>query len=204
MVAKRRNVKSGAQAPKPVELAHDIADRTTDFITEQELEKMLKAASNRRHKERDKAIMMVMYWHGMRVTELVNIKLSHLDLTAARLTAKRIKNSRSTEHPIRGDVMRSIKRWTNLRGLGGLPWLFVNERGTQMTRQAIWYIIKTTAEKARIEGVHPHSFRHGCGYNMANRGTDLRVMQDYLGHKDPKHTVLYTRIAPRQFENLWD
>jgi site-specific recombinase XerD len=51
--------------------------------------------------------------------------------------------------------------------------------------------------------VHPHALRHSCGYYLADKGTDLRTMQDYLGHRDPRHTVHYTRVAGRRFEGLW-
>jgi integrase len=55
-------------------------------------------------------------------------------------------------------------------------------------------------KSAGLQGVHPHTLRHSCGYYLANRGTDLRTMQDYLGHRDPRHTVHYTRVAGRRFE----
>ncbi len=51
--------------------------------------------------------------------------------------------------------------------------------------------------------VWPHMLRHSCGYYLADRGTDLRTMQDYLGHRDPKHTAHYTRVAGHRFEGLW-
>jgi len=51
--------------------------------------------------------------------------------------------------------------------------------------------------------VRPHMLRHSCGYYLANRGYDLRLIQDYLGHRDPKHTVHYTRTAASRFEGLW-
>ena len=51
--------------------------------------------------------------------------------------------------------------------------------------------------------LHPHMLRHSCGFYLANRGYDLRLIQDYLGHRDPKHTVHYTRVAGSPFEGLW-
>jgi site-specific recombinase XerD len=51
--------------------------------------------------------------------------------------------------------------------------------------------------------VHPHMLRHSCGFSLANGGYDLRLIQDYLGHRDPKHTVHYTRVAAGRFEGLW-
>jgi Phage integrase family len=62
-----------------------------------------------------------------------------------------------------------------------------------MTRQAVNYLIGTMAYDAGLPNVHPHTLRHSCGYYLADRGTDLRTMQDYLGHRDPRHTVRYNR-----------
>jgi len=63
------------------------------------------------------------------------------------------------------------------------------------------YFIKL---KVNLDNVYPHTLRHSCGYYMANKGTDLRTMQDYLGHRDPKHTVIYTQISGSRFESLWE
>lgn len=108
----------------------------------------------------------------------------------------------SVEHPIEGDELRAIKRYLAGRK-DTLPWLFVSERGAQLTRQAINYLIREAGERAGLGRVWPHMLRHSCGYYLANEGVDLRTAQDYLGHRDPKHTVRYTRVAGRRFEGLW-
>ena len=84
--------------------------------------------------------------------------------------------------------------------LGSLP---PSERGGQLTERAVYYLVRTAGEQAGLRDLHPHTLRHSCGYYLAHRGTDLRTMQDYLGHRDPKHTVKYTPIAGRRFEGLW-
>jgi type 1 fimbriae regulatory protein FimB len=63
--------------------------------------------------------------------------------------------------------------------------------------------VRAAGESVGLQGVHPHTLRHSCGYYLADQGTDLRTMQDYLGHRDPRHTVYYTRVAGRRFEGLW-
>jgi hypothetical protein len=65
-----------------------------------------------------------------------------------------------------------------------------------MTRQAVNYLIGTMAHDAGLPNLHPHTLRHACGYCLADRGTDLRTMQDYLGHRDPRHTALHARLRP--------
>jgi site-specific recombinase XerD len=73
-----------------------------------------------------------------------------------------------------------------------------------MTRRTAQYIIARAGVCAGLEGsVHPHTLRHSCGYHLANRGHDTRVIQDYLGHRDPRHTAHYTRTASVRFEGLW-
>ena len=62
-----------------------------------------------------------------------------------------------------------------------LPWLFVSERQAQLTRQAVNYIVRVAGETAKLGRVWPHMLRHSCGYYLADQGTDLHTMQDYLG-----------------------
>ena len=80
---------------------------------------------------------------------------------------------------------------------------FVSERQAQLTRQAVNYIVRLSGETAKLGRVWPHMLRHCCGYYLADQGTDLRTMQDYLGHRDRKHTAHYTRLAGHRFEGLW-
>ena len=84
-----------------------------------------------------------------------------------------------------------------------LPWLFASERKAQLTRQAVNYLLAQASIRAGLPPVNPHMLRHSCGFALANRAYDLRLIQDYLGHRDPKHTVRYTRTAGRRFEGLW-
>jgi type 1 fimbriae regulatory protein FimB len=84
-----------------------------------------------------------------------------------------------------------------------LPWLFLSGRGQPLTRQAVRCLVGLAAERAGLPGVHPHTRRHSCGYYLANKGHDLRLIQEYLGHRDPRHTVHYTRTARLRFEGLW-
>jgi type 1 fimbriae regulatory protein FimB len=101
-----------------------------------------------------------------------------------------------------GDELRAIKRYLAGRS-DRLPWLFLSERGQPLTRSSVQYLVRVAAERVGLQNVHPHTLRHSCGYYLADKGTDLRTMQDYLGHRDPRHTVHYTRVAGRRFEGLW-
>ncbi len=192
----RRNVKSDQ------EKTSDSHERVKDFLNEPEIDLLLKGAKQGRHGVRDYLILLMMYRHGLRVSEAINIKLSDLNLKQSRIWIKRLKNGLSVEQPIDGIELRAIKRYLSKRD-DSLPWLFISERNQPLTRQSINYIIKVSGKRVGLNSVHPHILRHSCGYYLANKGYDLRLIQDYLGHRDPKHTVHYTRIAGKRFEGIW-
>src|SRR5438874_2268545 len=130
------------------------------------------------------------------------MRRDHVNLQQARVWVQRVKNGLSVEHPIAGDELRAIKRYLSSRK-DRLPWMFLSERGQPLSRKSVFYLVCTAAAQAGLRDVHPHTLRHSCGYYLADKGTDLRTMQDYLGHRDPRHTVHYTRVAGRRFEGLW-
>jgi type 1 fimbriae regulatory protein FimB len=189
---------------KPVKQTVDC--RSKDFLTEAEMKRFLDAARLGRHGPRDYAMMLMAYRHGLRVSELVDLRLKDLDLETGRLFVKRKKGSLSTHQPIEGDELRAIRAWLRereKRSQARSPYLFLSERGP-MTRQAVNYLVTRIGQRAKLRfHVHPHMLRHSTGYYLANRGYDTRLVQDYLGHKNIAHTVRYTRTAAVRFEGLW-
>ncbi|MEP0212110.1 MAG: tyrosine-type recombinase/integrase [Cellulophaga sp.] len=196
-MVKGRNVKSN------IKVTTDDHERSKNFLSNTEVKDLLEASKQSRYPIRNYLLLLMMYRHGLRVSEVINLKLTDVNLKESRLWVERLKNSLSVEHPIVGDELRAIKRYLRSRK-DNLPWLFVNERNLPLTRQAVNYIVKAAADKTDIKNVHPHTLRHSCGFYLANKGYDLRLIQDYLGHRDPKHTVNYTRVVSSRFEKLWN
>ena len=183
----------------------DAHERPRDYITEDELRSMVESTKRSRYHWRDATMLMLTFYHGLRVSELCQVRRSQVDLKHGHIWVERLKGSLSTQQPLLPHELRALKRYLKQRGDSGLPWLFLSERGNQFTRFTINYMVRTAAERAGLGfSVHPHMLRHGCGYALANRGYDLRLIQDYLGHRDPKHTTRYTRTAAHRFERLWD
>jgi type 1 fimbriae regulatory protein FimB len=191
--------------PKLVVVAVDAHERDRDFLAKWEVEALIKAARGGRHGVRDALIVSLMFRHGLRATELCRLRVSNFNLLQARLWVPRLKNGLSTEQPLDGDDLRLARRYLRERQ-SDLPWMFVSERGAALTRKGVYYLITTAALRAGEDlaiHVHPHMLRHSTGHELANQGRDLRLIQDYLGQRDPKNSVRYTQTAAARFEGIF-
>jgi type 1 fimbriae regulatory protein FimB len=193
-------VRTGAEAENTVD------DRPKNFLTEAEIADFLKAARKGRHGIRNYAMLLLAFRHGLRVSELINIRMPDIDFDTGRLFVRRVKGSLSTSQPLEGDEIRALRAWLRQRinvPCCNSPLVFLSERGPT-TRQAFNYICAEVGKRARLSmKVHPHMLRHSCGFALANKGCDTRLIQDYLGHRNIRHTQLYTRTAAVRFEGLW-
>jgi type 1 fimbriae regulatory protein FimB len=193
-------VRTSAQAPNTAD------DQPKNFLTEAEIADFLKAARKGRHGIRNYAMLLLAFRHGLRVSELINIRMPDIDLDTGRLFVRRVKGSLSTSQPLEGDEIRALRAWLRQRinaPCCNSPLVFLSERGP-MTRQAFNYVCAEVGKRARLSTkVHPHMLRHSCGFALANKGCDTRLIQDYLGHRNIRHTQLYTRTAAVRFEGLW-
>jgi integrase/recombinase XerD len=149
---------------------------------------------------RDKAILETLYATGMRVSELIGLKQSNL-LPEEGLVRVFGKGSKERVVPIGGSALRWVARYQQeVRSLlqkkgKSQDALFLNARGTAMTRMSIWNIVQECTSNAGIrKDVHPHTFRHSFATHLLEGGADLRAVQEMLGHSDISTTQIYTHI----------
>ena len=176
--------------------------RTREYLTEAEVERLMKAATGNRHGHRDATMVLVAYRHGLRAAEVVDLRWDQVDFKTATLHVRRVKQGTPSTHPILGDELRALRRLQ--RHQDKSPFVFTSERGAPFGTAGFARMIERAGVEAKLGfKVHPHMLRHACGYALANRGHDTRALQAYLGHKNIQHTVRYTELTPTRFKNFW-
>ncbi len=177
--------------------------RQREYLTPDEVEKLLKAAREGRYGHRDATLILVAYRHGLRASELCDLEWSQVEWgRAATLHVRRVKNGKPAAHPIRGDELRELRELH--RRYPDSAFVFATERGGPFTPDAVNRLIKRIGERAGFPfPVHVHMLRHGCGYALAGHGHDTRAIQDWLGHRSIQHTVRYTELNPARFKDFW-
>jgi type 1 fimbriae regulatory protein FimE len=196
-VAKRKTRKSPKprHAP-PVKIAKP--DGARKHITLEECKAIRTAAAKEgRHRHRDATMIMIGFFHGLRVIELVNLIWDQVNLNEQTLHVVRAKKGSESVHPLSEEQVKALRKLGNDR----TGYVFRTERGGPLTTSTFGKILARAGEKAGLPmRVHPHMLRHGCGFYFANQGKDTRSLQGYLGHKNIQHTVLYTELSKDRYK----
>jgi integrase/recombinase XerD len=157
---------------------------------------------------RDKALISVLYATGLRVTELISLKLSNLHLEEGYVTCTG-KGAKERVVPIGHEAADWVRRYM-AEGRPRLlkrasPWLFVNARGGPLSRVGFWKLLKEYGTKAGItRDISPHVLRHSFATHLLDRGADLRAIQMMLGHADLSTTQIYTHVLEARLRTVYD
>jgi type 1 fimbriae regulatory protein FimB len=192
--------------PFPVPKTLDKMMHDRKHLVSAEVAKLLEAAKSSRNAARDRCLLLLMFRHGLRVSEACGLRLSQVDTDSRVLHVARLKKGLSTTHPLRSDELRVIKAWLaeRARMQPETDAFFVSERRGPLSRKTAWVTIRDYGRRAGLAvEAHPHMLRHACGFALADQGADTRLIQDYLGHRNIQHTVKYTATNPARFERLW-
>jgi type 1 fimbriae regulatory protein FimB/type 1 fimbriae regulatory protein FimE len=189
--------------PRPPRRRRNADVRAREYLTDSEVDRLMKAAGRNRNGHRDATMILVAYRHGLRVAELVTLRWDAIDLGHGRLHVSRVKGSAESVHPLSGRELRALRRLKREQEPAS-AFIFTSERGAPFSSAGFRKMIARLGVAAGFDfPVHPHMLRHACGYHLANRGVDTRSLQAYLGHRNIQHTVKYTELSPTRFKGFW-
>ena len=172
-------------------------------MSEIEVEKLLNSPKLNIHIERrDKAMIEMLYATGMRISELVNLKLTDID--NKRLVVKVLgKGQKERLIPYGEEAAEALNSYLNDRKKSNIKETFLSNRGTKITRGAFWNRIKIYLNRENLKiTISPHTLRHAFATHLLNRGADLRSVQILLGHSDLSTTQIYTHIAKQRLGEI--
>ena len=177
--------------------------RTREYLTEAEVERLMNAARKNRWGHRDATMILVAYRHGLRASELVDLRWDQVEFRTATLHVRRVKQGTPSTHPILGDELRALRRLQREQEPRS-TFVFTSEWRAAFSTAGFARMVERAGSKAKFGyKAHPHMLRHACGYALANKGHDTRALQAYLGHRNIQHTVRYTELSPTRFKNFW-
>jgi site-specific recombinase XerD len=159
-----------------------------------------------RHAVRDRCLLLLMFRHGLRVSEACRLTLAHVDVPHRVLHVIRLQHGLATTQPLRTDERQAIQAWLRERTVmqPETDAFFVSERRRALSRKTVWLLLRRCGVRAGLPGAtHPQMLRHACGFALAAQGADTRVIQAYLGHRRIAHTLKYTAGQPVEFAQLW-
>ena len=177
--------------------------RSREHLTEREVGRLIEAIKGNRWGHRDATMVLVTFRHGLRASELVDLRWDQVALEHALLHVRKLKNGSPATHPLTGKELRALRRLQREQELKS-PFVFRSERGTPFTKRGFQAMVERAGKATGFNmKIHPHMLRHACGFKLANDGVDTRTIQAYLGHKSIQHTVRYTELAPTRFKSLF-
>lgn len=187
----------------------NAAYRSREHLTPKEVGLLLDVAQRRgRHPERDYALILLMYRHGLRAGEAATMRWDAVMLDERAIAINRLKGSIGGVHRLQDDEVEALQELR--QAYPGSLYLFPTERSAgrsgrspHISVDGIDRMLKRCGELAELPlKVHPHMLRHSCGYYLAEQGIPTRDIQEYLGHRNIANTVRYTAANPARFDRI--
>ena len=178
-------------------------------LDEEDIDKLLNIKLTDNYSFRNKAMIELMYATGLRVTELINLKIQDIDINMALLRTMG-KGSKERIIPIGDYALHYLELYIlnyrdSMLKKEYKDYLFLNNNGKQMTRQGFFKILKKIAVENEIEkDFSPHTLRHSFATHLLNHGADLRSIQELLGHSDISTTQIYTHVSNKQLKENYN
>lgn len=177
--------------------------RPREWLTQQEIDLLLAAVPSGRLQERNRLIILLGFRHGLRATEICNLRWDDVDLSHARITIRRIKRGDDSRQPLTPKEMRALRSWQRHQPVES-PFIITGWSAAPIHRATIWDVITKVGRKANLGfSIHPHMLRHSNGYHLGSTGVDIRTIQALLGHRNISHTVHYVAMNEDRFKGLF-
>jgi len=183
-----------------------LGRKIPSFLSEKEVEALLETPSvDEQYGIRDRAILEVVYGAGLRISELINLNLTDLNLKGGWVKVLG-KGSKERIVPLGREACRWVRIYLRKRRIETTDKLslFCNRYGKRLSRQACWKIIKKYSQKAGItKKISPHTLRHSFATHLLSRDADLRFVQELLGHTNISTTQIYTHITQERLKKVY-
>ena len=172
-------------------------------MSESEVEKLLNSPdASKEIEQRDKAMIEMLYATGMRISELVNLKITDIDMNRSVIKVMG-KGSKERLIPFGESASEALFNYLKIRKDSSSKEVFISNRGKKITRVAFWQRIKVYLLRENLKiSISPHTLRHAFATHLLNRGADLRSVQLLLGHSDLSTTQIYTHIAKQRLGDV--
>ena len=172
-------------------------------MSEREVEKLLNSPdASKEIEQRDKAMIEMLYATGMRISELVNLKITDIDMNRSVIKVMG-KGSKERLIPFGESASEALFNYLKIRKDSSSKEVFISNRGKKITRVAFWQRIKVYLLRENLKiSISPHTLRHAFATHLLNRGADLRSVQLLLGHSDLSTTQIYTHIAKQRLGDV--
>jgi len=172
------------------------------YLYEEEIVSLLQAVKTTRHSLRNTALLLLLYIHAYRTTEICNLKWDDIDLKRNKIVVKRTKGGVDFTHDISMTEKILLEQFYREKKFDS-PFVFVTDKGYSFTRQGIYSIVTRLNKISGIDvWVHTHMLRHSKGFNLRRMGKNLEDIRDYMGHKHIATTEIYTRMVDNAFTNI--
>lgn len=180
-----------------------------DVLSVEEVESLLAISGGTPLRIRNKAMMEILYATGLRVSELISLKMGDLHLTMGFVQCFG-KGAKERIVPLGDQAIKAMEDYLqNARGTlvkrnRDTNILFVNQHGKPLSRQGFWKILKALAKEAGIrKNITPHTLRHSFATHLLENGADLRIVQEMLGHVDISTTQIYTHVTKTRLKDIY-
>jgi site-specific recombinase XerD len=176
-------------------------DKLPEVLTQEEVKKLFESVKTKK----SKLILQVLYSTGMRVSEILNLKIKNIDFQNSKAIVKSGKGNKDRNIFFSKDLLEKLKKYIEKREKKGIKseYLFCNKNGNSLTARNIQKIIKKAAQFAGIQKkVTPHTLRHSFATHLLEQGIDIRKIQVLLGHSRIDTTQIYTHVSTKELETI--